>query len=78
MTVDRHGRRTEYTVTISPASMARWSVGSELKDVEDLVRRSFEFLLERESPSSILPQFELSVIETYFPEYDELIRSSRG
>ena len=78
MIVDQHGRRNEYTVTISPASLARWSAGSELKDVEDLVRRSFEFLLERESPSSILPQFELSVIETYFPEYDELIRSSRG
>ena len=65
-------------MTISPASLARWSAGPEQKDVEDLLRRSFDFLLERESPAAILSQFELSVIETYFPEYDEAIRSSRG
>jgi hypothetical protein len=72
------GRRTEHTVTVSPGSLARWGAGSEPEDVEDLVRRSFEFLLEREPPGAILREFELSVIETYFPEYDELIRSTPG
>lgn len=43
--------------------------------MEDLVRRSFEFLLDREPAGSILRRFNLSVIETYFPEYDELFRS---
>lgn len=76
--LELRGRRTEHTVTVSPASLARWGAGSEPEDVEDLVRRSFEFLLEREPPSAILREFELSVIETYFPEYDELIRSTRG
>jgi hypothetical protein len=76
--VELRGQRTEHTVTVSPASLSRWGAGSELEDVEDLVRRSFEFLLEREPPGTILRQFELSVIETYFPEYDELIRNSRG
>ena len=42
--------------------------------VEDLVRRSFEFLLEREPPSSILPRFDLSVIERYFPDYDQRLK----
>jgi hypothetical protein len=74
--VEMRGQRTEHLVTVSPASLARWGGGSEQEDVEDLVRRSFEFLLEREPPSAILRQFELSVIETYFPEYDEMIRSS--
>lgn len=76
--VELRGKRTEHTVTVSPSSLARWGAGSEPKDVEDLVRRSFEFLLEREPPGAILRQFELSVIETYFPEYDELIRSTPG
>lgn len=70
--VDQSGRRTEHTVTVSRASLTRWSAGSEERDVEDLVRRSFEFLLEREPATSILRRFDLSVIETYFPEYDEL------
>jgi len=44
-------------------------------DLERVVRESFEFLLEREPPSSILPEFSLDVIGRYFPEYeDELAR----
>lgn len=74
VTVESGGRRFEYTVTVSPASVARWGQGAEPQDVEDLVRRSFEFLLQREPASSILRRFDLSVIETYFPEYDELFR----
>ncbi len=41
--------------------------------VEVLVKESFEFLLERESNTSILRTFELSVIGYYFPEYERLI-----
>jgi hypothetical protein len=39
------------------------------------VKRSFEFLLEREPNTSILPEFDLSVIQRYFPEYERTIRS---
>jgi hypothetical protein len=38
---------------------------------EDLVKASFEFLLERESNNSILSQFDLKVISHYFPEYEK-------
>lgn len=72
--VERGRRRTEHTVTVLPASLARWGKGFEKQDVEGLVRRSFEFLLEREPATSILRRFDLSVIETYFPEYDEVIQ----
>jgi hypothetical protein len=43
-------------------------------NLEALVRASFEFLLERESVSSILPSFELTVIERYFPEWRATMR----
>jgi hypothetical protein len=44
-------------------------------DLERVVRTSFQFLLEREPASSILPEFSLDAIGRYFPEYeDELAR----
>ncbi len=46
-----------------------------LSSVEDLVRRSFKFLLEREPPQSILSRFGLSDIERYYPEYPRVIRT---
>ena len=41
---------------------------------EELLKLSFEFLLERESKESILPRFDLSVISRYFPEYEREIK----
>ena len=38
-----------------------------------LVKKSFEFLLERESNKSIMQSFNLSVIARYFPEYEHTI-----
>jgi hypothetical protein len=38
------------------------------------VEKSFEFLLERESNTSILKTFDLPVIGGYFPEYENAIR----
>ena len=41
---------------------------------EVLVEKSFEFLLERESNTSILRSFDLPVIGHYFPEYERVIQ----
>jgi len=41
---------------------------------EELIQKSFEFLLKKESKESILSRFNLKVIERYFPEYEEKIR----
>ena len=38
---------------------------------EELIRRSFEFLLRREPKESILGSFHLSKIAVYFPEYEQ-------
>jgi hypothetical protein len=69
--VDAGGRSSNHLVTVTRANLERWGGGGT---VEELVTRSFEFLLEREPPSSILPRFELSVIQRYFPEYDQDFR----
>jgi hypothetical protein len=41
---------------------------------QELVKRSFQFLLGRESKESILGQFDLQVIARYFPEYESEIK----
>ena len=68
------GTGRTYRVTVSPAELARLDPGST--DPTDLVRRSFEFLLARESPDSILPSFGLSIIGRYFPDYESEIRKA--
>jgi len=41
---------------------------------EELIRRSFEFLLEHEPKEAILAEFDLAVIQRYFPDYEQEIR----
>ena len=43
-------------------------------EADELIRRSFEFLLAREPKESILPEFDLSLIERYFPEYERELK----
>jgi hypothetical protein len=50
------------------------SLGCGQVALEELVRASFEFLLEREPASSILRTFSLDVISQYYPEYPAQIR----
>ena len=40
---------------------------------QDLLNFSFNFLLERESNTSILSSFDLTVISKYFPEYTKKV-----
>jgi hypothetical protein len=74
VSVDHSGQRTRHVVTVTPSDVERWAEGGEREDIERLVTRSFDFLLERESPSAILATFELSVIQRYFPDYDPAFR----
>ncbi|GBG13647.1 uncharacterized protein NMK_1198 [Novimethylophilus kurashikiensis] len=62
---------THHTVTVPLEYAASVAPGVPLGR---LVRTSFEFLLERESNSSILRKFDLPVIARYFPEYRTEIR----
>jgi hypothetical protein len=65
-------RTTTHTVTVRPAYAEK--LGGAGADAASLVQRSFEFLLEREPNTSILGEFDLSVIQRYFPDYERTIR----
>ena len=62
---------TRHEVTVTRTVLERLAPGAD--DPEDLVRRSFAFLLEREPKESILRSFELPEIGRYFPDYERTI-----
>ncbi len=73
VTVSEGSERTVHTVTLQPDYHRRLTGGRV--SAEELVRRSFEFLLEHEPKEAILEQFELPVIGRYFPEYEKQIKA---
>ena len=69
--VDEQGA-SDHVVNVTPEDLDWLDPGAT--NPTDLVRRSFEFLLERESKESILRSFDLPVISRYFPDYERTIR----
>jgi hypothetical protein len=76
VTVSEGRSRSRHTVTLDDGYHAALTGGRIAP--EELVRRSFEFLLEREPKESILPRFALPVIGRYFPEYERQMRARLG
>lgn len=68
---DEKSSKSKHIITLTKEFYTRIAGG--LRTPEDLVRASVEFLLEREGKESILPSFDLSEIQRYFPEYENLI-----
>jgi hypothetical protein len=66
--------QTRHSVTLSHQDFQQLTAGKETTP-EALVKKSFEFLLEREPKHQILRQFDLPAIGRYFPEYPTEIRS---
>ncbi len=71
VTVSEGGSRTSHRVTLTGDAYKRLT--NEDCGPDELVRRSFEFLLEREPKESILSEFDITVIGRYFPEYEREI-----
>jgi len=61
-----------HRVTLTQADYHRLS--ARKIEPEELIKRSFEFLLAREPKESILPEFELPLIGRYFPEYERELK----
>ena len=60
---------TSHEVTASPGDME--ALGGATP--EALLEASFRFLLDREPKESIMRNFDITVISTYFPEYPSRI-----
>jgi len=68
------GTTTNHKVSVNPSYYEKLTGGRI--SAEELVERSFEFLLKRESNTSILSSFDLPVIGRYFPEYENIIQKT--
>ena len=66
---------TEHTVSVDRATLDDLAPGGS---PEDLVRASFEFLLEREPRESVMRAFELPIIARFFADYPDEIRRRLG
>ena len=66
--VSESNGQTRHTVNVSDKDLKELANGKQAT-AEEIVRKSFEFLLERESKNQILRQFDLPVIAKYFPDY---------
>ncbi|PSO52801.1 MAG: hypothetical protein BRC47_12325 [Cyanobacteria bacterium QS_7_48_42] len=66
--LDNNGSQHQYSVTLSRSDYDKWSQGQ--LPPKNVVKAAFEFLLERESASSIMSKFDCSVIRRYFPDVD--------
>jgi hypothetical protein len=67
----RDATATTHTVTLTDDYYRTLTGGKATP--EQLIEKSFVFLLERESNTMILRRFDLRVIGDYFPEYKETI-----
>ncbi|HXY79179.1 MAG TPA: hypothetical protein VEI08_00940 [Candidatus Bathyarchaeia archaeon] len=63
---------TSHRVTLKKSDYDRIAAGKI--EAAELVRRSFEFLLENEPKESILTRFDLTVISRYFPDFEREIK----
>lgn len=72
VTVSEADSQTSHRVTMTRTTYDRLT--DQVCPPEELVRRSFEFLLEREPKESILREFDITVISRYFPDYEKKIQ----
>lgn len=63
---------SKFSVT-SDCAYIRALVGNNV-DYSEFVKKTFEFLLEREPKEAILKSFDISVIKKYFPDYEDFMK----
>jgi hypothetical protein len=71
---DEDGSTSVHEVTVSLADFER--LGRNFRELDEFVRACFQFLLERESKELILPSFDVAMISSYFPEFEDRISRS--
>ncbi len=70
--VSEHGSVSVHEVRVPAADFNVLTDGTMSE--EQLLRASFEFLLEREPKESILRDFDIMTIARYFPEYPDAMK----
>lgn len=72
VTIAERDSQTKHMVTLNKADYQKVTRGDV--QPEELIRKSFEFLLENEPKEQILPQFDFTVIARFFPNFGKEIQ----
>jgi len=72
--VEEKGSSKEYVVTLGDSYYQDLTQGKITK--EELIEKSFNFLMEREPKESILSKFDLKIIKSYFHEFEDEIKKA--
>lgn len=72
--VSERGHRTTHEVDVSDEYWHKL-VGGKINK-EELLKKSFEFLLKRERNTEIIAKFSLEKINQYFPDFERDIRNA--
>lgn len=73
VTVQGKGTSTSHRVSMTKEFYKKLKTNATPQKV---VAQSFRFLLTKESKESILSEFDISVISTYFPDYLENLKKT--
>jgi len=73
VTVSEDDSSTFHTVTLDDDYYQALTEGRIAR--EDFIKSCFEFLLQRESKESILSRFNVRIINKYFPEFEQQIKT---
>jgi hypothetical protein len=73
---DGSGSKTTHQVTMSKDYYMDLTERGRTMIPEEFIKKSFKFLLDRESGDSILQQFDIAQIKDYFPEYETEIKKA--
>ncbi len=68
--------QTKHIVTLSDIYYTKLAKGKITK--LELIKKSFEFLLTKESQHSIMSKFNLKIIGNYFPDFENVVGIKRG
>lgn len=71
---DGSGSKTDHQVTMDRGYYTNLT-GKGRIIPEEFIKKSFEFLLNRESKDSVLRQFDISQISNHFPEFEKEIKN---
>lgn len=72
---DGSGSKTSHQVTLDKEYYMDMTEGGRIVP-EEFVKKSFQFLLDRESKDTILRHFDIAQINDFFPEYEKEIKKA--
>jgi len=72
--LDENDQKPPFTVIVDKGYYKKLT--DEKVSPEELIEKTFRFMVAREPKEAILEKFNLEVVSKYFPEYEEEIKHS--